>query len=732
MIVAHKADDGRLQSIEEHSKQVAVLAAKFAEVFGYRMLGYTVGLFHDIGKMTEGFQRRILDNGPKVEHSAAGASLLMDTNHRFGLFLAYCIAGHHAGLPNFGTSADTEDEGSLQAKLKREKSRGFKRFLPFMDIADPKNLLQNTFSTKKIGGKSGGFSASFLIRMLFSCLVDADYLDTETFMMGKAADRDMGELNKDIFDQFDAHISENFSAPVREIDTWRCKIRAECVEKAKLSHNLYSLTVPTGGGKTLSSMAFAIHHAKQHKKRRIIYVIPYTSIIEQTADVFRRIFGKDVVLEHHSNVQYDDQAEEMSKARLATENWAAPIIVTTNVQFFESFFSNRSSRCRKLHNIANSVIIFDEAQMLPVPYLLPCLWTIAELVENYRCTALLMSATQPALDQYFPDQISATEISESIPEMYQFFKRTQIKMIGELTQDELGQLLNSCEQALCIVNSRKQAQELYKNFPQDDGSFHLSTLMPPVLRKQRLKMIRERLDQGLPCRVVSTSLIEAGVDVDFPVVYREEAGLDSQVQAAGRCNREAKRPLSESIVHVYRIKQRDASRIPNSLRLPIEVSRIVGESHIDPGSPEAIYEFFKLLYKNRGEGLDQKKIVGGIEQCVRANFPFADIAQSFHLIENETKPVFIALDTDAEAIAEQLRQGKRNRNLMRKAGIYQVSVYQKDFEKLEAAGAIEYAKSFQENVLHEDKNLAILVNISKWFDPQTGLIVPDLGIGLFM
>lgn len=732
MIVAHKSEDGRLQSIEDHAKGVAELASGFAEVFGYQSLGYAAGIFHDIGKKTEGFQRRILNNGPKVEHSSAGALIMKDTGHLFGLFLAYCIAGHHGGLPDFGTSADTEDEGSLQAKLKREKGRAYKGFLPFMDIADPKNLLPNTFSTKKIGGRSGGFSASFLIRMLFSCLVDADYLDTETFMMGKAADRDMGEINEEILKKFESHVLEKFSTPTRDIDKWRCKIREECIEKAKSSHNLFSLTVPTGGGKTLSSMAFAIQHAKQYGKRRIIYVIPYTSIIEQTADIFRRIFGEGVVLEHHSNVQYDDQYEEMNKARMAAENWAAPIIVTTNVQFFESFFSNRSSRCRKLHNIANSVIIFDEAQMLPVPYLLPCLWTIAELVENYRCTALLMSATQPALDQYFPDQISASEISESIPEMYQFFKRAQIKMIGELTQDELGQLLNSCEQALCIVNSRKQAQELYKKFPQDEGSFHLSTLMPPVLRKQRLKMIRERLDQGLPCRVVSTSLIEAGVDVDFPVVYREEAGLDSQVQAAGRCNREAKKPLSESIVYVYRIKRGEAPKIPNSLRLPIEVSRIVGESHTDPGSPEAIYEFFKLLYKNKGEGLDQKNIVEGIEQCIRANFSFASIAQLFHLIENETKPVFIALDKDAEAIAEQLRKGKRNRNLMRKAGIYQVSIYQKDFERLEAAGAIEYAKVFQENVLREDKNLAILVNINKWFDLQIGLVVPDLGIGLFM
>lgn len=688
MIVAHKSEDGRLQTIEEHAEQVAELAARFADVFGYGDLGRAVGLFHDLGKVTEGFQRRILFDGPKVEHSSAGAAVLKNTNHIFGLFLAYCVAGHHTGLPDYGTAADTRDEGTLQAKLKRESERDPNSLLPFLGIQDPKTLLPNAFHTKKLGGKSGGFSASFLIRMLFSCLVDADYLDTESFMLGKTADRDMGELNEDIFIRFDDHVAANFSTPIREIDQWRCRIRDNCIEKAKLPNGLLSLTVPTGGGKTLSSMAFAIQHAKEHGKRRIIYVIPYTSIIEQTAEIFRGIFDEVTVLEHHSNVQYDDQSEEMSKARLATENWAAPIIVTTNVQFFESIFANKSSRCRKLHNIANSVIIFDEAQMLPVPYLRPCLWAIAELVENYRCTAVLMSATQPALDQYFPDNLRAIEISEDIPELYRIFKRAQIKVIGELSQDDLGRRLNECNQVLCIVNSRKQAQNLYRMLPEEEGNFHLSTLMPPILRKRYIKMIRDRLSQGLTCRVVSTSLIEAGVDVDFPVVYREEAGLDSHIQAAGRCNREAKRKLSDSLVYVYRQKDQDAPKTPSSLRLPIEVSRIISENYDDLGSPEAIYTFFRMLYKNRGEGLDIKKIIEEIEKCDRANFAFASLAQEFKLIENETKPVFIPLDDEAKIIADQFRRGKRNRNLMREAGAYQVSIYQKDFEKLQAAGAI--------------------------------------------
>lgn len=731
MIVAHKSDDGRIQSIEEHSLQTAKLASEFAGAFGYETLGYAAGLLHDLGKITDGFQKRILENGPKVEHSAAGAYILMETKLLFGRLLAYCVSGHHGGLPNFGTSADTVDESTLTAKMKREEERK-KNYLPFMGIDNPRSLLSQSAVTKSIGNGRGAFSAAFLTRMLYSCLVDADYLDTERFMLGQAPDREMGLLNDDIFEKFDRYTAEHFSSPQSEINIWRCRIREACMENAKLNHNLFSLTVPTGGGKTISSLAFALHHAKLYHKQRVIYVIPYTSIIEQTADIFRGIFGNDAVLEHHSNVLYDDQNEEMSRARFAAENWAAPVIVTTNVQFFESFFSNKSSKCRKLHHVANSVIIFDEAQMLPVPYLLPCLWTIAELVHNYCCTAVLMSATKPALEEYFPNQVKTIEMMGNISEMYRFFKRTQIIHIGELSEEELCGRLNQCEQVLCIVNSRKQAQNIYKQLPQEEGSFHLSTLMPPMMRKWNLQMIRDRLQAGLSCRVVSTSLIEAGVDVDFPVVYREEAGLDSQVQAAGRCNREARRSADDSRVFVYRMKDREAYRIPSALRLPIEVARLVAENHDDLGSPEAIQDFFHVLYKNKGDGLDQKKIVEEFEQCIRANYAFADVAQAFRLIETETKTIFIPLDENANQIADQLREGKRNRNLMRLAGQYQVSVYPQDFERLEAAGAIEYAKIYQEGGLREDRDLAILVNINKWFNDYIGLIVPELGIGLFV
>lgn len=730
MIVAHKSDDGRLESIETHATEVAEMAKAFASKFGGDLLGYAAGLLHDCGKISHSFQNRILRNGPKVEHSAAGAKALIDTKTVAGLLLAYCIAGHHGGLPNYGTATDTQDGATLVAKLKRETDRNA-NYLPFLGVEDIGALLPKALPVQPIGGKAGGFSAAFLVRMLFSCLVDADFLCTEKFMRGEKVARGLGKLTRAMLEDFEGYVAEHLPAPTKPIDIKRCAIRAACEEKAMLPPGLFTLTVPTGGGKTLSSLAFALHHALRHGKERIIYVIPYTSIIDQTAAIFRRVLGDNSVLEHHSNVHYDDGQEEMSIARLAAENWDAPVVITTNVQFFESLFANSTSKCRKLHNIVNSVIVFDEAQMLPVPYLRPSLWALAELIQNYHCTTVLMSATQPALRAYFPDNLKATEMCEDIGGLYAFFRRTKFEHFGELTREQMGERLRDHHQVLCIVNNRKHAQQLYSLLPQDGGTFHLSTLMPAVLRLRTMRTIRERLSAGQPCRVVSTSLIEAGVDLDFPVVYRQEAGLDSQIQAAGRCNREGKRTADESIVYIFKDAACNMAGLPNALRLPIEVTRMVAESHDDLMSPEAIAAYFTSLYKNRGAGLDQKGIVVLLESCIRANFPFVDIAQAFRLIENDTATVFIPLDAQAKTIANQLRGGTRSRSLMRAAGPYQVNVYQRDMEALRAAGMVENAKIFKDGRLIDDERITILLQVERAFNEETGLEVPDLGVGLF-
>lgn len=731
MFVAHKSEDGRLESLEQHAAEVAEMARTFAEVFGGGSMGYAAGLLHDSGKASEGFQRRILHNGPKVEHSAGGAKLLMDTRTVAGLFLAYCVAGHHGGLPNFGTSADSVDDASLTAKMKREAARGG-TCVPIGWKPDVRSLLPGSLPVQPIGGGSGGFSAAFLIRMLFSCLVDADFLCTEAFMRGTPPERSLGRVTRSLLNACEHHVQTHFADPRRPIDRKRCEIREACDRAALLPPGLFTLTVPTGGGKTIASLSFALRHALEHGKDRVIYVIPYTSIIDQTVLVFRGILGNDAVLEHHSNVRYDDDQEDMSAARLATENWDAPVVVTTNVQFFESLFSCRTSRCRKLHNIANSVIVFDEAQMLPVPFLRPCLWAICELAANYRCSAVLMSATQPTLAEYFPAGFNAQEICRETESLYDFFRRARLQRIGSLSPADLSARLAQHEQVLCIVNSRKRAQELYRALPEDGGSFHLSTLMPPMLRARVLNDIRRRVQEGLSCRVVSTSLVEAGVDLDFPTVYRQEAGLDSQIQAAGRCNREGKRPLGESLVYVFRFEDEGWSGVPSTMRLPIEVGRMVAESFDDLASPEAIRAYFTALYQSRGAGLDQLGVVTQLEACARANFPFADLSDAFRLIQNDTKSVFIPLDDAALSIVKELVQGRRSRRLMRQAAGYIVQVYRGDWEALLASGLAMPAKLFRPGGLKDDMDLAILTDIDKGFSLQTGLLVPDLGIGLFV
>lgn len=728
MITAHKSEDGREQSLQDHAQETAVLAREFAQAFGCGEMGYAAGFLHDLGKASEGFQKRIKENGPKVEHSAAGARLCFDTKQTFAMMLAYCMAGHHTGLPDYGDDyCDTVDDATLVAKMKRQ-ARDTCPYLPFLDVADVRSLMpKERLSITPLG--KGGFSASFFIRMLFSCLVDADYLNTEWFMKDGKVERGTGEPVSCLAEKLDKHV-KGFAASISDLNRKRTEILHRCLAAAQYPRGLYTLTVPTGGGKTISSLAFALHHAKEHGLRRVIYAIPYTSIIEQTAQVFEGILGKENVLEHHSSVRYDDRQEEMDPARLACENWDAPVVVTTNVQFFESLFASKPSRCRKLHNIANSVLIFDEAQMLPVPYLKPCLQAIAELVTNYGCTAVLMSATQPALETYFPVGIKAHEICENREELYAFFRRAQLIQAGKLTEDELTARLAAQSQVLCIVNTRKQAQSLFDKLP-EEGRYHLSTRMIPAHRRVVLDEIRRRLKDDLPCRVVSTSLVEAGVDVDFPTVYREEAGMDSQIQAAGRCNRENRRTLAESLVYIFEAAEADTHR-PSSMQLPIEEARIIWDRYgNDPTSPNAIHEYFRRLYHDKGEqALDQKDVVSSFEEG-RGRFSFAKIAGLFKLIEDNTVSIFIPWNEDAQAIAQMLREGRRSRAVMRAAGQFQVNVYREDFQKLYGAGMLERLHLYKEGQRGLDEELAILSSLGRYSE-ETGLSIPGTGIGMML
>lgn len=722
MIVAHKTEDGRLQSFEQHAQCTAEQAEAFAASFGCGGLGKCLGLFHDMGKCHPAFQDRILRNGPKVEHAAAGAMVFEDMNNRIARILSYCIAGHHTGLPDGGSKVDTTDGATLMSKIKRQKQIDFD-FAPFYPTPTPEAAFVNGIGQIKPLDKAG-FSLSFLVRMLFSALKDADCLDTEAFMNPERK-RPTGESIEALREKLFVYM-ERFSNPTRTIDKKRCEIREACTEKAALPRGLFSLTVPTGGGKTLSSLTFALEHANTHGMSRIIYAIPYTSIIEQNAKVFRDVLGAENVLEHHSGMDWDEKDEDMHPMRLASENWDMPVIVTTNVQLFESLFHHKTSRCRKLHNIANSVIILDEAQMLPIEYLLPCLRALGELMVNYGCTVVLCTATQPGLHRYFPGQsaLQPVEICENYEELFQFFRRASIRNIGEITKENLVERMKENAQGLCIVNSRKLAKEIYEMLPAE-GRFHLSTLMIAPHRRDIIAEIKKRLKKGLPCRVVSTSLIEAGVDIDFPVVFRQEAGIDSQIQAAGRCNREGERPLEESVVSVFTLAETAGKRIPKGLQYPINAARAVARNNPDISSPDAILAYFHALYKSKGPGeLDKKGIIGALEEGFRNGmlFPFATISDNMKLIESDTKAVMVPWDEEGKTIASEMVINGLSRQMLRLAGRYVVQVYNDEFERLYQNGRMRLVQG--------SEKYGILSDISQYSE-ETGLLSQDTGIGLF-
>lgn len=679
MLLAHGATDEHPegQSIEAHLKGTGELAETFAAEFGAAANGKLCGLAHDIGKYSDEFQLR-LRGGKKVDHATAGAIECFKIK---AAFEAVCVIGHHSGLPNVGhKDADTTESQTFFGRKLRAEQGGIPDYRKNWNghIALPQDYFRPS---------GRGFATAFYIRMLYSCLVDADYIDTETFMNGDAGRGNYEPLSA-LCDKLTAYISK-WNNPTREIDILRQKILNSCIEKASAPRGIFSLTVPTGGGKTVASMAFALNHAVANSMKRIIYVIPYTSIIEQNAKVFRDILGQENVVEHHSSVSYElsENADELEyRSALATENWDAPVIVTTAVQFFESIYANRSSKCRKLHNIANSVIIFDEAQMIPSNNLRPCVAAIAELVRAYNATAVLCTATQPAIDEMlleYSKKESVVELCPDVDGMFEKFRRTSFEKEGRLTTDELVSRLESQQQVLCIVNTRKFAQEVYEALP-SEGRFHLSTLMCPVHRKQKLDEIRERLKSGKTCRVVSTSLIEAGVDVDFPRVFREMAGLDSILQAAGRCNREGKRSAESSIVTVFESE--------NKVNKLIAVNRDAAEETVrdwtQPNTTSTIERYFKA-YRDFLRNDDKSGVITASEKGISGcGLPFEWIAKEFKLIDQNTFAVYIPIGEGKELVS-RLREGERSRGLYRRAGMYSVSVYQNQFDSLINAGAAE-------------------------------------------
>lgn len=668
--------------LEDHLKGTAELAALFADVFGAREWGKTLGRYHDLGKAKKTWQaylrkaHGIIDEFAKYYeghpgHAAVGAQWLFQNSKEAGKLLAYCIAGHHAGLPDW----DGSPVSSLTAKVKQP--------LPELDLVPPApdfpKELPFFIETDRFG-----FQIQFFVRMLFSCLVDADFLDTEASLDQMKANwrttyPSISELHKRFWRNFNV-LRENADR-ASAVNRQRELVLADCLQAARREAGLFSLTVPTGGGKTLSSLAFALNHAIGNSKLRIIYVIPFTSIIEQNAEVFREMLGDDAVLEHHCGFLPEDSDW---KTKLATENWDAPVVVTTNVQFFNSFYSNKTSKCRKLHNVLDSIVIFDEIQAIPVEKLRPCLEAIKELSLNYGVTSVLCTATQPAItfsERFHTGLKNVREIIQDIPSLFTELKRTEEVFIGELGIEGIANRLMQQGQVLCIVNTRQEALDIFNRLPKSEDNIHLSALMYPAHRTERLAEIRRRLssDNKLLCRVVSTQLIEAGVDVDFPCVYRAIAGIDSIAQAAGRCNRNGSSE-SPRRVYVFKLPEDDGCSF---FRLAVQSAAKLFEPFAGSlTSPDCVREYFADYFWKNEQRMDGDGIIGQLcasAQC--GDIQFCEIAK-FQMIQSATISVIIALEGEPVRLVRSLNFADHKGGILRKLQRFSVQIYPYQLEEI--------------------------------------------------
>ncbi len=698
VFVARLDENKKFQTLREHILNVAAQTENNIARFEWKTLGLIAGLLHDIGKYSAEFQYyiRLPDEERKgkrgsVNHSTAGAREAINLyGKQFGKLIAYIVAGHHSGLPD-GEPRDAGDRSALKWRLDHAGSiPDYSAYRSEIELPplDEKSLAQTI--APFVFRENPGFSLAFLVRMIFSALVDADRLDAERFSEPEKyrLRRSYPSLEQ-LRDALDRRLAQFDNAEKTPVNLLRAQVLQSCRSAAELEPGIFELTVPTGGGKTLSSMAFALNHAIKHGMERVIYVIPYTSIIEQNAKVFREAFGElgYAVVEHHSNFDPEKahlEGEDLTRYELATENWDAPIIVTTNVQFFESLFDYHPSHCRKIHNIANSVVIFDEVQALPTEFLLPIIEAIRELADNYHTTVVLCTATQPALGRRpdFPglDIKPDHKIIREPQRLYEQLKRVEYFNIGELSRNQLVERIAEHPQALCVVNTREDAKEIFLALKEKaDEVFHLSARMCPRHRSEVLERIRERLKSGKRTLVVSTQLIEAGVDIDFPVVFRALAGLDSIIQAAGRCNREGKLPQKGK---VFVFKLTDGGKQPSFLGIPTQTTEEIIRNFCDFTSLEAIEHYFKMVYWKRADKLDRDQILHRFNaDWKELNFPFREVGQQFRLIEDGFyNSVVVPYDDAAERIINEIAEKRfADRDDIRKLQVYTVSLSDREF-----------------------------------------------------
>lgn len=692
-IIAHKSKDGREQSLQEHGQNVAKMAASFAAPFGGEKFAERIGISHDAGKDTVGFQQYIRNPGKcaKSPHAVIGATL----NGIAGDFpSAVIVEGHHSGLHNM---CDTRS--NLNAALAERGQDVVKAQEYFSTDAISQTAVFPEFARKN--RVLGQFS---FIKMEFSCLTDADYQDTERFMHGYSPRSYDYDSFSDIYDMFRKHIQpwiykdnkmvkENDQPLTKdeEINHMRTQMMLQCLDAGSNSRkgDIRTLSIPTGGSKTLSSFAYAIAAAKKDTSiKRIIVVIPFNTITTQTASVLRGIVGEKNILENHSGFDFED-SKQGKLLQYASENWDIPIVVTTNVQFFESFFSNKPAKSRKLHNIADSVIIFDEVQQLPVKYLKPCIKCIESLAANFGARIVLSTATQPTLEPYF-ETIKPREIIDDSENYVKPFRRCSIENIGTVTAKNLTERIQKHKQCLCVVNEKEEAKAIYTAIENGrcKNLYCLTTDITPYDREKLLRQIRQNLKDDEPCIVISTSLIESGVDVDFPYGYRELYGLDSILQTAGRVNRNGLRDCGNSTLFVfdgpqeeYRALRNGTSRGCNESDNKKSITRGILQKY-DADSPKAIHEYFSRLYGYKGDGLDKFDIV---KMASSKLIPFQDISQKFKIIDEDTVTVIISQTAEASELVGKIRNQTATKDDIRKVGKYAVSVRRSRYDKCLAA-----------------------------------------------
>lgn len=672
--------DWVIQTNEDHQIGVAALAKRFASDFGMDTWGEVLGLLHDKGKEKKAFQEYIkkssgyqpdtIVSGNK-DHAIVGALVAKRLFPQQHILLDNILMGHHRGL---------YDMGDCLQKLKDETLPKEVNIQP-LDI----DLNLPVITHRE--------DIHHLVRMLFSCLVDADFLDTESFMNPKQAKlRQHSWSMRELLERLEEYLANlSSSAPKTRVNEIRQFVQQQCVKAGQSATGFYSLTVPTGGGKTLASVLWALHHAVKNDLKHIIVCIPYTSIIEQTAQVLKGIFGEENVLEHHSNFDYEQIKEPRSRLsmKLATENWNYPIIVTTNVQFFESLFSNKPSCCRKLHNIVRSVVILDEVQTLSLDNLRPIIDTLATLHRVFNSSILFTTASQPILSgkivgaNYTANFQALPDVTEIIPpeaKLHEQLRRVEITFDeSPQTFEEIASQLAQHDRVLCIVNTRKDAKEIFEHLPDNAVNIHLSRMMCPDHIKKTLLQIRQLLkDENAKVRVVATQLIEAGVDVDFPVVYRQQAGLDSILQAAGRCNREGKLPTATT--HVFALDH----ALPPGYIAKSNNARCNMVGDYDCFSPDAITEYFKQLHA-RYDSFDKCRVG---ELLYKESIEFEEASHLFRLIEDNTVPIVINCK-ESRKLIDMLRKSGSTYRILKQLAQYSVNVYERDLKELMMMGAIE-------------------------------------------